>query len=60
MITEVVQTKEIILKLTVEEAAWLKANMQNPLRGNQLDSEPQRDGEIRRSFFESCAQALAK
>lgn len=49
---EVSIQNSVFLKLTQQEAQWLKALMQNPLLDYEyLDEEPKQDREIRLKFW---------
>lgn len=45
----------IILKLSEEEALWLKGVMQNPVDGKCPSEEFKEDSDMRRAFFEALA-----
>lgn len=49
---------EITLKMTKEEAEWLKENMQNPLHGHSPDEECREDWEMRIIFWDALLEVL--
>ena len=46
------ETIEVTLKLTDEEARWLKSVMQNPLYGHSSQDEDEYEKQMRSLFFE--------
>ncbi len=58
MKAEKVETFEVNLKLSKEEALWLMGNMQNPLHGQDVIEETDSDSIIRHKFFDTLKNIL--
>jgi len=48
-------TIEVVMTLTVEEALWLHAVMQNPLHGQTPQDELTADRDMRRKFYNATS-----